>query len=255
MGGSASTNAKLEVHHRQCRGQAMHAALRHPWFPLARGVPHGLSAWYDIQRLADRREFGVIFDVGANVGQTAYQLVRYFPRAQIHCFEPVGETFQKLSRQYGTQVTCHRIALGETHAEMEISTFSDPELNSFSEVRADAVPLGREVVPVDTVDRFCETHCIQRIDVLKMDVQGWEMNVLRGATDMLQKRRVQFILAEVGFRVRDRDMQDFAELNSFLDTLGFELCGFYDTFSWGPSKGYIGFASALYSLPVPDLVA
>lgn len=235
--------------------RAMHAALRHPWFPLAREVPNGLSTWYDIQRLAGRRDLCVIFDVGANVGQTAYQLVRYFPRAQIHCFEPVALTFQQLSKQYGTQVTCHRMALGDKYAQMEISTFSNPELNTFADGRADAVPLGREVVTVDTVDRFCEAHGIQRIDVLKMDVQGWEMNVLRGALKMLQGRCVKFILAEVGFRARDRDMQDFGELNSYLDALGFELCGFYDVFRWGPGRALVGFANALYSLPDSDHAA
>lgn len=228
--------------------RALHAILRNRRLPLVREVPRGLSVWYDIQRLAGRREFGVILDVGANVGQTAHGLVRYFPDAEIHCFEPVSETFTALRQRYGTLANCHCLAFGAKRGEMEISTFSDPELNSFSPVRSDAVPVGSERVLVDTIDQWCEDQHIKGIDILKMDVQGWEMNVLRGAANTLDRRSVRFVLAEVGFRSRDRDMQDFGELNAFLDRLGFEFCGFYDNFRWGPGKGYLGFANALYCL-------
>ncbi len=228
----------------------MHAALRNRWLPLAREVPHGLSVWYDIQRLAGQRDVGVIFDVGANVGQTAYQLVRYFPKSEIHCFEPVRGTFEELQARYGSVVKCHRLAFGSERSDKEISTSSNSELNSFSEVRDEAVSLGTELVSVDTIDQFCKDNSIEAIDVLKMDVQGWEKHVLIGASDMLKSRSVSFVLAEVGFRSRDRDMQDFAELNSFLESLGFELCGFYDGFRWGPGRSYLGFANALYQRPI-----
>ena len=227
----------------------MHTVLQSRSFPLIREVPRGLSVWYDVQRLACSRDFGVIFDVGANVGQTAYGLVRYFPKSEIYCFEPVRDTFNILCSRYGTMVNCYRLAFGAERSDMEISTFSESELNSFCEVRASAISVGRERVVVDTVDGFCETHRIETIDILKMDVQGWEMNVITGAANMLDRRSVRFVLAEVGFRARDRDMQDFGELNGFLDKLGFELCGFYDHFRWGPGKGYLGFTNALFWLP------
>lgn len=227
----------------------MHAALRNRWLPLVREVPRGLSVWYDVQRLAGQRDVGVIFDVGANIGQTAYQLVRYFPKSEIHCFEPVRKTFGELQDRYGSAVICHRLAFGSERSDLEISTFSDSELNSFSEVRGDAVPLGKELVQVDTIDRFCSESSIDVIDILKMDVQGWEKSVLMGSSKLLQARSVRFVLAEVGFRNRDKDMQNFGALNHFLDDCGFEFCGFYDNFRWGPEKGYVGFANALYHLP------
>ena len=83
-------------------------------FPLTRYVPHGHSCWYDIQRFASTRELGVIFDVGANVGQTARRLIKYFPNACIYCFEPSSDSYKKLHAVYGWRrnVHCIPMALG-----------------------------------------------------------------------------------------------------------------------------------------------
>jgi hypothetical protein len=50
-----------------------------------------------------------------------------------------------------------------------------------------------------------------------MDVQGWELEVLEGAKHMIAGQRIRFVLAEVGFRRRDSDMQYFEDLNFFLN--------------------------------------
>jgi hypothetical protein len=81
-----------------------------------------------------------------------------------------------------------------------------------------------------------------------MDVQGWESAVLAGARHMLARRAVRFIFTEVGFHSRDSDMQDFSEANRLLTEIGYEFCGLYDNFRWGPAKLFVGFANALYCL-------
>jgi hypothetical protein len=80
-------------------------------------------------------------------------------------------------------------------------------------------------------------------------VQGWEMEVLKGAAVMLGRHAVRFIFTEVGFRTRDTDIQLFDELNRHLEGIGYEFCGLYEPFRWGPKKLYVGFANALYVLP------
>lgn len=222
-----------------------HAVLSSRSFPLTRYVPPGHSWLYDVQRTMGTRDAGVIFDVGANVGQTAYGLVRYFPHAQIHCFEPVQDTFAKLKANYGNFRNIHFVpmALGARNETLAIPLHENSELNTLAPGGAtQGGGTGRtETIEVTTLDAYCQAHGIQAIDVLKLDVQGWELNVLRG-----QKTPARFVLAEVGFVPWEKDMQYFAELNDYMTAQGYRLSGMYDFFRYGATKEIVGFANALY---------
>jgi len=105
-----------------------------------------------------------------------------------------------------------------------------------------------EEVTVDSLESFCARNAIGQIDILKMDVQGWELELLQGAEGLLRDRRIRFIYSEVGFRRDSSDMQHFCALNEVLEEQGYWLCGFYQPFRWGPDKRYLGFSNALYTL-------
>lgn len=230
--------------------QLRHAILSSPWFPLTRYVSKGSYAFYDMQCFAGTRHFDVIFDVGANVGQTAYGLIRYFPRAEIYCFEPALASFEKLKSAYGQKVHCFQRAFGAASESRTLYVQGDSELNTFvrnaprhnASVRA-------ETVQVDTIDRFCEELGICAIDLLKMDVQGWELEVLRGANRMIDAHLVRYIYTEVGFRRADADMTHFLDLHAALEAKGYLFAGLYENFRWGDKKA-VHFANALYFDPM-----
>src|ERR1039457_514232 len=79
----------------------LNAVLSSPMMPLTRYVPPGHFWLYDVKRFAGIRGLTVVFDVGANIGQTAYGLVRYLPKARIFCVEPIASTMQQLKANYG----------------------------------------------------------------------------------------------------------------------------------------------------------
>lgn len=224
-----------------------------PWFPLLRCYPYGVDWVYDIQRFAGSRQAFAMFDVGANVGQTANELLRYFPRSQIECFEPVANTYQELVKRYSrhSAVRCWKLALGSKTELRSILIHQNSERNTLAAIggAGGGPALATEQVQVETLDRFCQDHAIDRIDLLKMDVQGWEMNVLAGGSGMLRAQKIHFILSEVCFHSEVDDMQDFSELNSYLVGMGYRLCGFYDYFRWGDRRQFLGFCNALYILP------
>jgi FkbM family methyltransferase len=221
------------------------------WFPLTRYFPRGVNWLYDVQRFAATRDLPIIFDVGANIGQTARALAKFFPASSIYCFEPVADTFQKLNMTFKNNfnITCIQSALGNVASLAEIALYEESELNTLV-LGGPRTGLGKtEIIAVDTVDEFCRARGLDRIDLLKLDVQGWELSVIQGAQSMLGDNAVRFIFSEVAFRRSDIDMQHFGPFNDMMESCGFMFCGFYESFRYGPAKQFVNFSNALYLNP------
>jgi FkbM family methyltransferase len=232
--------------------QSIHAVLGCQPIPLSRYVPFGLSWIYDIQRMARSRRLSVIFDAGANVGQTVSGLLRYFPKStRIFCFEPVSATMQELKSAYQAHdnIVFVQTALGAEPSQGAMKLHQNSAFNSLSDRSGFDDLIGTsEQVPITTIDHFCEERSIQAIDILKMDIQGWELSAMRGAKSMLNANKITFVIAEVGFRSSDQDMQYFPPFHEFMDANGFVFCGLYEPFRWGPEKGEVYYGNALYRL-------
>jgi len=216
--------------------------------PLLRAVPYGLSWLYDIQRFNGGRKPLIIFDVGANIGQTAWGLVRYFPTSQIYCFEPVQSTFSMLRSNYGaySNVCLEQLALGSSPGTAQITLHEFSEINTLAASTRKSV--GTEKITVDTVDSYCSSKGISHIDILKMDVQGWEAEVLKGAEGMIESGKINFIFSEVGFDASEADMMYFPTLHETLTSKAYRFAGMYETYRYGRHKEKVGFASCLYKL-------
>lgn len=159
----------------------------------------------------------VFFDVGANSGDYSKLLLENFPQATLHAFEPHPRTFQTLTQNVGTKVNCHPLALG---AEKGTSNLYDRGGNdggiraSLSKEALEAVqskPLTAYPVTVSTVDDFLRGQNIQRIDFMKIDTEGFEMDVLQGAGVSLAEGKIgaiQFEFNDVHF-ARRQFLADF----------------------------------------------
>jgi FkbM family methyltransferase len=230
--------------------RAAHAVLSSRMMPLTRYIPPGQFWIYDIQRFAGTRDLPVVFDVGANIGQTVYGLVRYLPNALIFCIEPVEATMEQLKARYARHKNLRfvQLAFGSRRETINMRLHTDSELNTLIDDQPRVADLTgqTEIVTVETIDSFCRVQALDRIDILKIDVQGWELEVLRGANMMLSRNSIRFVIAEVGFRKSDTDIQQFAELNEFMQVSKFDFCGLYDTYRYGPAKQFVGFSNALY---------
>ncbi|MDI1286243.1 MAG: FkbM family methyltransferase [Reyranella sp.] len=202
-----------------------------------------------MQRFAGKRNFDVIFDVGANIGQTAWEFVRYFPGTRTYCFEPSEASFKILKQRYGAKVHCIPKALGATVETRALHTQEHSERNTFVADAPDGLRYDApEAVQVTTVDSFCAEQEIDAIDILKMDVQGWEIEVLRGASRMMKANRVRFVFSEVAFSREAPDMVQFVDLHKILEEKRFRFCGLYDNYRWR-NGAVVHFANALYVDP------
>ncbi|MFZ5891754.1 MAG: FkbM family methyltransferase [Myxococcota bacterium] len=142
----------------------------------------------------------VIFDVGANAGFMALKMAQASPRARVHAFEPVPSTFAELSSNiernwFGGRIVPHACALGERSGVVK---FYVPAFHG--SVAASGRPLfaadqNCEVeVQMRTLDEFCEETAVERIDLLKCDVEGAEIFVLRGGLSTLVAARPVLML-------------------------------------------------------------
>ena len=168
---------------------------------------YGILPFLDIARLSRARGASVrtFFDVGANVGQTAREALDTFPGTRIFSFEPHPETFNRLREAIpDRRLSAYQIALGELDGEVTLYEYASSgdgtQINSLVPDARFPVQFGyrpqERVAQCSTIDRFCENHAIERIDVLKIDTEGSELFVMKGAARMLREGRIGFILAE-----------------------------------------------------------
>jgi hypothetical protein len=83
-------------------------------------------------------------------------------------------------------------------------------------------------IPVTTLDQFCAKNGVERIDILKMDIQGAELPALRGASRLLREGRIGLIFTEVEFVPLYEQQGLYHHIAEFLEQHDFELHNFYD---------------------------
>lgn len=226
------------------------AALASPVMPLTRAIPPGLSYPYDLKRIMQGQPIQTIVDAGANIGQTSLFLRRHFPKADLWAFEPFTPAFKTLTELSQPFPRIHPLAyaLGETEQTLQRPVRENSELNTLidSDCRADETILGLETIEVKRLDQVAEAHQWEGIDLLKMDVQGYELPLLKGAEQLLSQGRIKAIYSEISFEAENAECAYFETINQFLESRGFCFSGFYEVFRWGPNKRYFGFCNALF---------
>lgn len=138
----------------------------------------------------------VILDIGANIGTFTTWLANAFPLGKIYSFEPQRSVFQMLCGNVAINnlynVYTHNLALGKENnyiefkepnyfAKNDYGTFSLVE-NVISERTKDSI-----TVQVQTLDSFVEIHKLKNVDLLKIDVEGMDMDVLLGGVETIRK--------------------------------------------------------------------
>lgn len=146
----------------------------------------------------------VVFDVGANKGTYTKELSRFFPNADIYCFEPSKATFKMLESNVGNiqGIHCCNFGFGKETAEVEL--FSDAEgsgIASLYDRRLGHFGIAlesKETISIRRIDDFCNSEQLGQIDFLKLDIEGHELAALEGAGDMLNQKKIRFIQFEFG---------------------------------------------------------
>lgn len=170
----------------------------------------------------------VIFDVGANDGRTALRLQKHYRGVTIHSFEPVASTYDELARRTRRfpNVHPHQLALGSRSGTETIYIAPHAVCNSFLPEWSDQV--GAEEVEVRTIDEMMKELGVDFVSFLKVDTEGFELEVLKGARKALDDSRIDIIQLEVGHDRRFALHTPFDEVKAYLEPRGYFLYRFFN---------------------------
>jgi len=176
---------------------------------------------------------GLMLDVGANVGQTITAFRHHFPHAEIHAFEPSEPAWEQLHRTHGADpsVTLHRFGAAAAPGSATLNTIStNPSMNSILDPGNKSINDydGVETIELRRLDDVAGELEWTAVDVLKMDVEGFEDQALLGASDALSRSLFKMIFLEVGFVQRWEQAPLFRDIEELLDAYGYQLYDLFD---------------------------
>ena len=168
----------------------------------------------------------VIFDVGANDGKISAILAGQFPEADIFAFEPTPAPFEAMRRntRKHKRVTCQQLAVSELCGELTMKVSQNSRLSTVTNVVSPGQ--SRLTVQATTIDTFCKINSIHQIDLLKIDVEGHEMSVLRGAERALDRCKV--LVIEFGLDPSDHRHCHLLDLAKKLSAMNYSLVDLVD---------------------------
>jgi FkbM family methyltransferase len=144
----------------------------------------------------------LMLDIGAHQGEYSHELLKVYPDATIHAFEPHPRTFGLLQSKADSRLKLHAAAMGAAAGEAELydrkgndgSVHASLSQDAVRTIYQDDVIVHR--VKVITLDEFMTENGIASIDFLKIDTEGFEMDVLNGAEAALAGGKIGIIQFE-----------------------------------------------------------
>ncbi|MCL4360891.1 FkbM family methyltransferase [Candidatus Dependentiae bacterium] len=187
----------------------------------------------------------LVLEAGAYDGEDSINLSHNWPHGFIYSFEPVPQLFNKLLNNTNNikNIKTYELALGDFIglAKFYVSEFNDkPGIPGQSSsllapkehlIHAPQVLFKNEIeVQVTTLDDWAKKNNIDHIDFMWLDMQGYELNMLKASTEIL--KTVKVILTEVEFVEAYKGQYLFKDVKEFLENQGFKMIAINNACSW-----------------------
>jgi FkbM family methyltransferase len=185
-----------------------------------------------------------IFDVGANQGITISKFLSIFPNATIHAFEPYEPYSLKLIENFNSNAKVNINALGVSNQigeqifninkSIDTSSLLNSKktgLNSDEQVKT----LNQVKIQLTTIDEYLKYKRVNQINILKLDIQGSELNALKGAELALKNKKIDIIFTEAYFIQQYENQPLFADIVKYLSNYGYTIQDIYNPI-YGMSK-------------------
>lgn len=197
-----------------------------------------------------------VFDVGAGYGWFTHEFGKSFPDARFYLFEPsppilphLNETLARFPElNYQERARVFPMAVGDQNSVVKVTTLDHTTVNRVvRDDRPDAV-----AVKMTTGDTICQELAIDHIDYLKIDVEGYDLNVLFGFEQMLSSQKIDFIQVEAGMDLKNEYHTHFDLFRQLLAKHDYHLFRFINQAS-PPTKPVLSWADVVFiSGPAAD---
>ena len=181
----------------------------------------------------------IIFDVGANRGDTTLKYTSIFPNAKIHAFEPFPASYEKFitNNKNNINVTLNKYALSNKIGKASLNINKSVDTNSLLKSKKigansdkNCTSIANMIIDTNTIDNYCQKNNITEIDILKIDVQGLELKVLEGALKLLNDGKIKLIYTETYFKQQYVNQPLFHDISKFLYNYSFCIQDIYDPY-------------------------
>lgn len=208
--------------------------FRHALFG-SQGFYRALEVAEELSRRRGRGEFRTIFDIGASVGDKAHVFFLNYPHSEVYCFEPFPPSFTRLVRRtkrFGSRAHCFNFGFYNTSGTRNFYPEKDPGGSSLIpfgvQARTDIRKEKVTHVEVRKLDDFFHERRLQRIDFMKIDVEGVEKEVIEGGREAL--RHTDNVFVEISPLRKGPRSHDYIDVFELLHGLGFSLVGVHEDF-------------------------
>ena len=191
-------------------------------------LPRGVDLCHDLRKLSPF-SFKEIWDVGAHRGETTLYFANEFPQATIRSFEPVSTNYNLLAQNCKKRENLHanNFAIGKENTHTKIYLQGASVIHSLRDDlnKPSAEDSKSEDIEIKSIDYVINKFKSTSIDLLKVDVEGYEINVLEGACKSLAEKKINFIYLETGL---DDRFNSIETLFDFLKPFGYLPYAFYE---------------------------
>jgi FkbM family methyltransferase len=162
-------------------------------------------------KFLQKKNHPIIFDLGANRGQSIKRFKKIFPYSKIYSFEPIEELIKELTAIYNNDesIILNNCAVGDINGKLKFNQYARSGISSFNNVTPDTKWINERIgkneeklikqfnSEIVTLDDYCFKNNINSINLLKIDVQGYESKVLKGAVNLLKFSNIDIIELEM----------------------------------------------------------
>jgi len=195
----------------------------------------------DVFFILDKLNFKelTIVDVGAYQGLWISKYLRKYSNSSAYLIEPHEKSFANLQKKFGelSNVQLFKVGLSNINGLKEVNVNSKAYTNSLLELDPEAPKswkknkfehLYQEKVETITLQDFVKKNKIKRINILKLDVQGYESRVLKGAEMLLKDSLIDILVLEVIVAPTYKDQSKINEIFEIFENNNYKLYGIYD---------------------------
>lgn len=191
--------------------------------------------FYNAHKWLQEQNFKAIVDIGANVGQFGKKIRQYYPDAHLYSFEPIPLVYKELVDNFkgDSNFTPFNVGLGDKEGKMEfyMNEFSDSSsMLKMGDLHKENFPFTKheKVIYVDikTLDNCIDVNKIEKPYLVKLDVQGFEEQVINGGLEII--RSAEMIITEASYKELYEGQSLFDTLYEKIKGFGFQFIGNLD---------------------------